>query len=266
MSGSAQPGAIALVGSGEYLPVMKETDDFLLDIVKSKSSAPRVVLIPTASGQESNGPKYWTDLGLNHFRELGVSVQSALIIKPQDASNPEILALLEEADFYYFSGGDPTYLLSTFADSPALEIIRRKQAAGTVLAGCSAGAMAMSAYTTSIRAAMGGQVQWLPGWGFVRDIVTFPHFDRMASFVGSDFMRKMLQNVPAGCRMVGIDEDTALIRTQRPDSPGMYQWRVTGRQTVSVFDAMVRPKYIKAVKMCLCNLLCVLCYIELPSR
>ncbi len=237
MSGSAQSGAVALVGSGEYLTVMKETDAFLLDTIRGKSSAPRVVLIATASGQESNGPKYWTDLGLNHFRELGVSVQSAPIIKPQDASNPQMLALLEEADFYYFSGGDPTYLLSTFADSPALEIIRRKQAAGAVLAGCSAGAMAMSAYTTSIRAAVGGQVQWLPGWGFVTNIVTFPHFDRMASFAGNDFMRKILQNVPAGCLMVGIDEDTALIRTNDPDSPGIYHWQVTGRQTVSVFGA-----------------------------
>lgn len=241
MSGFAQPGAVALVGSGEYLPVMKETDTFLLDTIRGKSSAPRVVLIPTASGQESNGPKYWTDLGLNHFRELGVSVQSVSIIKSQDASKPEILTLLEQADFYYFSGGDPTYLLSTFADSPALEIIRRKQAAGAVLAGCSAGAMAMSAYTTSIRAAMVGRVQWLPGWSVVSDIVTFPHFDRMANFAGKFFMRKLLQNVPAGCRMVGIDEDTALIRTNEPDSPATYRWQVWGRQTVSVFDADGKP-------------------------
>ena len=233
---NTNPGALALVGSGEYLPVMNETDTFLFDTVRANKDQPRVVIIPTASGQEVDGPSYWTKLGLEHFTQLGFEVASASIIKREDAFNSQNLDILEKADFYYFSGGDPSYLISTLSDSPALEIIRRKHQAGAVMAGCSAGAMAMSAYTTSIRAAMGGKVQWLKGWGIAPKIIVLPHFDRMANFTGSDFMHKIEQNIPEGCRLIGVDEDTALVRTNSINLPFQFNWEVMGRQKVTVFE------------------------------
>ncbi len=45
-------GLIALVGAGEYLPVMEDIDRYLLDSVKVDGRAPRVVCLPTAAGQE----------------------------------------------------------------------------------------------------------------------------------------------------------------------------------------------------------------------
>ena len=44
-------GLIALVGAGEYLPVMNEVDRHLLDSVQVDGRAPRVVCLPTAAGQ-----------------------------------------------------------------------------------------------------------------------------------------------------------------------------------------------------------------------
>lgn len=226
-----QVGAVALVGAGEFLPVMNSTDRFLLQTLKTN---PQVVIIPTASGLEENGPRYWMDLGLNHFRELGVEVKAAPIIRREDASRPEILEILQNANFFYFSGGNPSYLIETIQGTPTWEIILRNYANGAVMAGCSAGAMAMSAYTTNIRAAMSGRVEWIKGWGIVPNVITMPHFDRMAGFVGTDFMREILHNVPEGCRIFGVDENTALVRTNTSD--GGYKWQVTGNQTVSVFN------------------------------
>lgn len=233
-----QEGVIVLVGSGEFLPVMNDTDKFLLSTLEKVANAkrPRVVVIPTASGLEAEGPKYWMELGLNHFRNLGVEVQAAPIIARADAYKVEILEILEGADFYYFSGGNPVYLIETLAATPAWQAIQRFHQQGAVLAGCSAGAMAMGAYTTNIRAAMSGRVEWIKGWGVVPDLITMPHFDRMAGFVGTDFMRKIMENVPVGCRLIGVDEDTALVRLNVV-APKGYQWQVMGRQTVSVFDA-----------------------------
>ena len=45
-------GLIALVGAGEYLPVMEDVDRYLLSSVNSKM--PRVVCLPTAAGQEGD--------------------------------------------------------------------------------------------------------------------------------------------------------------------------------------------------------------------
>ena len=44
---------IALVGAGEYLPIINEVDRHLLESVNTNGRAPRVVCIPTAAGQES---------------------------------------------------------------------------------------------------------------------------------------------------------------------------------------------------------------------
>ncbi|HMN63295.1 MAG TPA: hypothetical protein PJ988_23205, partial [Anaerolinea sp.] len=74
----AIPGAgiLALTGSGEYLPGMDEGDRFLLAQLGEPA---RVVCLPTGAGTE--GParvRYWMDLGVEHFRGLGVEQAEAL--------------------------------------------------------------------------------------------------------------------------------------------------------------------------------------------
>ncbi len=65
------PGPVALVGSGEYTPAMVDTDRELLSLIGGAADA-RVALLPTASGLEPGRPAYWNNLGLDHFRNLGV--------------------------------------------------------------------------------------------------------------------------------------------------------------------------------------------------
>src|SRR5438874_638144 len=82
------PGAIALVGSGEYLRAMESTDAYLLETLGGASNG-RVVLMPTASGLEANGPGYWNDLGLKHFQVLGVQdIRPSNIIQRENATDP----------------------------------------------------------------------------------------------------------------------------------------------------------------------------------
>ncbi len=61
------PGAIALVGSGEYLDVMNTTDLYLLETLGGVSNA-RVALLPTASGLEENGSSYFRRQSSAHYR------------------------------------------------------------------------------------------------------------------------------------------------------------------------------------------------------
>jgi cyanophycinase len=228
-----RPGALALVGSGEYLPVMAETDRFLLDTVGGAAGA-RVVVIPTASALEPGMPERWNTMGVEHFRALGARVSPVLLLNRDDAHDERVLAELRGADLYYFSGGNPQHVIETLRDTPAWQIIHAGYAAGAVLAGCSAGAMMLGGYTLSVRAVMRGQPpQWLPGLGILPGIVLMPHFDRVADFAGEEMFRAILSAAPPGTTLVGVDEDTALVHLPAATE---QRWRVIGRQTVSVFD------------------------------
>jgi len=228
-----QPGALALVGSGEYLPHMAETDRFLLDTLGGPAAA-RVVVIPTASALELGMPERWNNMGVAHFRALGARVTPVMLLTRDDAQDERVLADLRGADLYYFSGGNPEHVIETLRDTPAWQIIRDGYAAGAVLAGCSAGAMMLGGYTLSVRAVMRGQPpRWLPALGIAPGIVLMPHFDRMADFAGAEMFRAILAAAPPGATLVGVDEDTALVYFPNRVK---QRWQVFGRQTVSVFD------------------------------
>lgn len=235
-------GPVALVGSGEFLEVMNETDRFLLETLGGPDRA-LVAVIPTASGLEPGSPQRWADLGLNHFRRLGASVEAAMIVNRQDTADPAILELLGKANFFYFSGGNPNYLVETMQGTPAWDIITQAHARGAVLAGCSAGAMAYGGHTVSIRAMMSGRApQWVEALGLLPGVVTFPHFDRMAGFVSPAVLKNMLSTAPSqagkSSTLIGVDEDTALVRLRpaHDSNDPEPRWQVMGRQTVSVFD------------------------------
>jgi cyanophycinase len=229
------PGALALVGSGEYLPQMESVDRFLLDTLGGPTGA-RVVVIPTASALELGMPERWNGMGVEHFRALGAAVTPVMLLGHDDAHDELVLAALRGADMYYFSGGNPEHVIETLRDTPAWAIIRDRHAAGAVLAGCSAGAMMLGGYTLSVRSVMRGQPpKWLPALGITPGLVIMPHFDRMSDFAGPEIFRSILASAPANATLVGVDEDTALV--QVPATGGSAsRWQVMGRQTVAVFD------------------------------
>ncbi|HLY30851.1 MAG TPA: Type 1 glutamine amidotransferase-like domain-containing protein, partial [Ktedonobacterales bacterium] len=237
---SSTPGAIALVGSGEYTDAMNETDAYLLQTLGGPGSA-RVALLPTASGLEPGSPARWNAMGQSHFAALGVQdIRSTLVLDAASAADPAVIEPLRGANFYYFSGGNPQHTIETLRGSLAWEIIRSSYEQGAVMAGCSAGAMAMGGQTSGMRFSLvGDKIIWKDALGIAPQTIVFPHFDRMPGFVGAPVIRKMLGAIPKGKIALGIDEDTALVRLTPPDpQTGQARWRVMGRQTVSLFEGV----------------------------
>jgi cyanophycinase-like exopeptidase len=224
-------GALALVGSGEYTAQMEATDRFLMEAI---GGAARVAVIPTASGLEPGMPQRWNERGVKHFQSLGATVTPIPLVTTDDAHNPEIVAVLRAANFFYFSGGNPEYITETLQGTPAWSAITDAAHDGGVLAGCSAGAMMLGSYTLRVRAVVNGQPpQWASALGMAPGLAVMPHFDRISGFVGPDIFRAILDSAPAGVTLIGIDEDTALVALPGDAS----SWRVMGRQTVSVIGA-----------------------------
>jgi len=217
-------GLIALVGSGEYLPVMNGVDRYLLDSLGLNGRKPRVVCLPTAAGQEGDGTiNRWSGMGEAHFQNLGAEVNALRIIDRESAEDPQWKSFLESADLIYFSGGDPSYLFRTMNGSQAWNAAKRAWERGAVYAGCSAGAMILAKRIPSFR--MLGTIE---GFGVVPAQFVLPHFDAIPA-VFKPLVLALKRQLKKSERLIGVDEDTALIGTLEGE------WKVMGKGKVHIF-------------------------------
>jgi cyanophycinase len=225
---SKRAGPVALVGSGEFLPTMEEHDGALL-----AGRPPRAVFLPTAAAQE--GPErvsYWLRLGEEHFGRLGVEAVPLAVLDRAGADDPAMAAAVDGAGLVYLSGGNPGYLADTLRDSRVLAALLRAWRGGAALAGCSAGACALTDLAMDMR--RGGEVR--PGLSVVPGIVVLPHFDQIERW-WPGLVETRRAALAAGQTLIGIDEDTAL--TAIPERPGVFA--VSGRRSVWVFDGGGAP-------------------------
>ena len=217
-------GLITLVGSGEYLSVMDDVDRHLLASLNLNGRQPRVVCLPTAAGKEGDGSiDRWSGMGVSHFENLGADVKALRIIDRESADDPQWESTLENADLIYFSGGDPGYLYETMNGSRAWNAAQRAWDRGAIYAGCSAGAMILARQMPRFRLA-----QTQTGFGIVPAQFVLPHFDAMP-IVFKPLTLALKAQLKDGQRMIGVDEDTALIGTLGGE------WQVMGQSKVHVF-------------------------------
>jgi len=194
-------GRIALVGSGEYLPVMHDIEQWLL-----ADRPARYVQLATAAAPEGDRVlEKWHRLGAEAAERLGVEQVVVDIRTRADADDPEHAEAIAGAGLIYLSGGNPRHLARTLAGTRTWAAILAEWRAGASLAGCSAGAMALGGYVPDIRHPSKGGTE---GLGAVPDLRVIPHFDRYSRFIPDAVMRPLIS---AGKVVVGIDEDTALL-------------------------------------------------------
>jgi cyanophycinase len=208
-------GPIALVGSGEFTPATEAIDLALLE------GRPRkVVFLPTAAAPE--GPttiEYWTQLGSNHYRRLGVDATPLLVLNRDDANRDDLAAAIATAGLIYLSGGDPTYLANTLVGSRVGDAITEAWDHGAAVGGCSAGALALMDLVPDIRSRGTNPSR---GLGLVHNLFVMPHFDQLETW-SPGATQWALDTLPPGPHLVGIEEDTGILG-------GSIEWRVLGRQ------------------------------------
>lgn len=212
-------GLIALVGAGEYLPVMEDVDRYLLDSLEAKT--PRVVCLPTAAGKEGDETvSRWSRMGENHFRSLGADVTSLPIIDRESANDPIYETTLEGADLIYFSGGNPVYLFETMKDSLAWKAMQKAWNRGAGYAGCSAGAMILGRRIPSFRFA-----QTIEGFAMAPATFVLPHFDATPT-VFKPLIFALKRQLKNSERMIGVDENTAMVGSLSGEWKSMGQGKV----------------------------------------
>jgi cyanophycinase-like exopeptidase len=229
-------GLIALLGSGEYLPVMDDVDRYLLANCGADGRVPRVVCLPTAAGREGERSwGRWMRMGEDHFTRLGADVKSLPVIDRVSADDAAHASDVEAADLIYFSGGDPNHLYQAMNGSRVWESAQKAFARGAAYAGCSAGAMILAKSMPDFRRAGFGT---LPAFDIVPAAFILPHFDAIP-IVRQPLVFAIQKQLKDGESLLGIDEETALIGTLGG------KWRVHGRRTVSIISR--RGKKVHAV-------------------
>lgn len=213
------PGRIALVGSGEYLPVMQEIEGWLLE-----DRPKRYVQLATAAAPEGEDSlRRWHDLGGLAAERLGVEQVVIDVRKREDADDEAWAQAIAGAGLIYLSGGNPTFLAETLRGSKVWAAIDEAWRSGASLAGCSAGAMAMGGAVNDFRHPRKGGVE---GLGVLPDVRVLPHFDRLTQWMPDFALRPFAAK---GATTLGIDEDTALLGES--DGSSMWQFRPRGRQS-----------------------------------
>jgi len=218
------PGPIALVGSGEYLPAMAELETSLLT-----GRPPRYVQLPTAAAEEgSDSVDRWVSLGQQQAQRLGVEAVPVLALDRPSADDPVMAQRVSGAGLVYLSGGSPAYLAATLRGTRVWAAILEEWRRGAALAGCSAGAMALTSRVPDIRHPRRESHQ---GLGVVPNLQVLPHFDRLRRWMpwmpGS-----VAAQVPPDTVLVGIDEETAIVS----DGLDLSRWTVRGRRSAWVIN------------------------------
>ena len=199
---------LVLFGSGEFTPEVNDIDEYLISKYKPRS----VAILPTAAGAEPDASK-WIAMAQAHYQKYNLEVLPIPVFDKAQANQKELISPLKQADWIFFSGGNPGYLLEVLKGSELWKIVLKRLEAGALLLGSSAGAMVMGKYLLSPSFnptdERSGRI-WQNAFGLV-DYSIIPHFDHFKKHKG--FMRNVLRMSLSRVRSswMGIDENTAII-------------------------------------------------------
>lgn len=222
-------GPLVLCGSGEFTPAMADVDRGILSQIGARRV--RVAIVPTAAGLEDT-PTSWVSMGTAHFAHLGAEATGVMVLNRKDAEDPRHAAAIRDADWIYFSGGRPDHVVESLSGTAFWAAVLARHRAGAVLAGSSAGAMMLGSRTFHFpdgldETGLPRRVAVREALGVLPGVFVAPHFDA----VPIDLWRKWIHDWPEGHRMLGIDEDTAIV--ERADG-----WSVAGKGRAIVFRSL----------------------------
>ena len=199
-------------------------------VAECSQKDPKIIIIPTASSIPievgENYRKAFTKLGCTDIHVLDIRSK-------EDAEKLESIALVKTANCIMFSGGNQSKITGKIGNTSIHKIIRDRyhNETGFVIAGTSAGAMAMSeemiAGGSSTDAFIKGAVIMVKGLGLIPKLIIDTHFIQRGRFGRqSEAVAKFPELLG-----IGLAEDTGLIIKNG------NEFEVIGSGMIIVFDA-----------------------------
>jgi cyanophycinase-like exopeptidase len=164
-----------------------------------------VVVVPTAAARGL--PDRASGNGVRAFERraaalrLPAKVEVARAVDAASASDQDLVERIATADLVHLPGGDPDLIPTILAGSPVLAAMRDAWVRGAVLAGASAGAMALADWTWTPHGGM-------RGLGFVHGLAVVPHYDDIRRTTWQATIDTL---APGGIGYLGLDERTGVL-------------------------------------------------------
>ncbi|MBI5053945.1 MAG: Type 1 glutamine amidotransferase-like domain-containing protein [Chloroflexi bacterium] len=208
-------GYLLLQGGGEFGGAMRESDLHALDLVGFDM---RMVIIPTAAAPDHNDQRAGQN-GVDWFKSLGATDVNVLpLVDAASANDPEIIVTLLSASLIYLLGGDTHYLAQTLVNSESYGALQTAYSESVVVAGSSAGAMALCEYYFDPNS---GKIE--KGLNFLPNACVIPHHNTF----GKSWAGRLRSLLPDSV-LIGIDEETGLIQEYG-------EWTVYGGGVVTIY-------------------------------
>jgi cyanophycinase len=208
---------LALVGGDEFKPGNEQQDRLMV-----AAAAPgRAYVVPTAGARQ--GPEQAVANATRWFARLGLELVELPVLKRSDAMKESVVEAARRGGFFYLVGGDPGLVAQVLRGSPAWKAVFDAWRGGAVLAGSSAGAMALCSHTL-VRASWPNRFNRRPAGalGVVAGTAVLPHFDTF----GHRWIESAREAAPE-LTLLGVDERSAAVWTD-----GV--WRAVGPGAVTV--------------------------------
>lgn len=166
------------------------------------------------------------------FKKIGCTNVGYLHIRDrEDALKPEYIERIAKAKGVMFTGGNQYRLTTIFGGTDILSILKEGyENKGLIIAGTSAGAMAMSQTMiyqgNSTKALLKGEVKITTGFGFLPNVIIDSHFIARGRF------GRLTQAVASNpsCIGIGLGEDTGILVSDGD------KFEVIGSGLVLIFD------------------------------
>jgi cyanophycinase len=198
-------------------------------VLESGKEDPRIEVITTASMIPEEVAKiYVTSFAMLNCHQVGIMD----VRTPEDALQPEYVERLRLADVVMISGGNQSRLTQMFGGTEFLRVLKQRyqESPNFVIAGTSAGAMAMSqamiAGGSVPDSLMKGAVKMGTGLGLLDNVVIDSHFVKRGRF------GRLIEAVALHPKLIGIGlgEDTGVLIT------GGHQFEAIGSNLVVIMD------------------------------
>jgi cyanophycinase len=187
-----------------------------------------IVVFPTASGEDDTG-RYYRRLFEKDYGCTDVRV--ANVRTPRDGRMPKYVAMVDEADGIFFSGGDQRRITAALQGSVVGEAVRRAHQRGAVIGGTSAGTACQSGLMITgdgdFTRILAGNVELWPGLNLFKGVIVDQHF------VARGRQNRLMSVVLEHPELLGVGVDEATAVWVRPN--GTFE--VLGEGWVMVFDA-----------------------------
>ena len=167
-----------------------------------------MAVLPTASAPEGATYADWANQGLRHYDRLGVRARLIEVRGRQDADRAVLARELDRVSLIFFSGRDPAYLARVLEGTAVWAAVLAAVERGAAFVGCSAGACVAGAFAPDSMTEHIWEDRWRAGLALLPDVWVLPHFD----MIGRAVRRYFLSTIPADACVLGVDEQTAVVR------------------------------------------------------